>query len=162
MRGLIILRNYPKNYFITSGSGKSTFKLVSFDEALRDAKIADYNLVKISSILPKQCLSADANAFPPQGSVLLSAFGSISCNEKGRIIASAVSVAIPNDANEVGVIMEYSGFCTAQYAEEQVRLMAIEAMRNRGKPIQEIQTSAIERVCDGSGYISVISAICIW
>ena len=158
----MILSNYPSNYIITSGSGKNPFKLVAFDEALRDAQIADYNLVKISSILPKYCQSTTADTLPTRGSVLLSAFGSVSCNEKGRLIASAVSVAIPDYSNEVGVIMEYSGYFSAQHAEEQVRLMVIEAMKNRGRSIREIQSSAIECECDGNGYDSVISAICIW
>ena len=156
------MNNYPQNYNITSGCGKSPFKLVAFDEALRDAQIADYNLVKISSILPMQCQSASVEMLPPKGSMLLTAFGSISSNKKGVRIASAVSVAVPENSGEVGVIMEYSGYCSAQYAEEQVRLMAVEAMKNRGRSVREVQSSAIECVCDGNGYTSVISAICVW
>lgn len=156
------MSNYPQNYIITSGCGKSAFKLVAFDEALRDAQIADYNLVKISSILPIQCQRALTDTLPPSGSMLLTAFGSISSNEKGVRIASAVSVAVPENPDEVGVIMEYSGYCSAQHAEKQVRLMAMEAMKNRGRSIKEIQSSAIEHICDGDGYASVISAICIW
>lgn len=153
---------YPKNYFITSGTGKSIFKLVAFDEALRNAKISDYNLVKISSILPSDCIRATPNDFPAKGSSLLTAFGSISCNEKGKQIASAVSVAIPKDPNDVGVIMEYAGYCSAQYAEEQVRLMVEEAMKNRERDVKSIYSSAIDSICDGNGYTSVVSAVCLW
>lgn len=153
---------YPTNYLITSGCGKSEYQLVAFDEALRNAQIADYNLVKISSILPMRCTATSPEYLPPRGSGLLTAFGSVSSDQKGDRIASAVSVAIPEDPNEVGVIMEYSGHCSAAYAEEQVRSMAREAMENRGRAICEIRSSSIECVSDGNGYVSVISAICIW
>ena len=156
------MQDYPSRFYITSGYGKSKYPLVAFDEALRHARIADYNLIKISSILPKCCKWTTLNDLPQRGSGLLTAYGSISCNMKDVTIASAVSVAIPEDPNEVGVIMEYAGHCSAQYAEEQVRLMATEAMQNRERAVKEIRSSSIERVSDGEGYTSVISAICIW
>lgn len=153
---------YLKHFCITSGRGNSAYKLVAFDEALRNAGLADYNLVKISSILPKKCNRADVEELPQKGSPLLTAYGSITCNENGVRVASAVSVAIPEDPNEVGVIMEYSGYCSAEYAGQQVRLMAAEAMRNRGRLVKEILSSSTERICDGEAYTSVISAISIW
>lgn len=156
------MQDYPSKFHIASGCGKSNYPLVAFDEALRHAQIADYNLIKISSILPTCCKWTTSNELPPSGSGLLTAYGSISCDQKDVMIASAVSVAIPEDPNEVGVIMEYAGYCSAQYAEEQVRLMVTEAMRNRGRSIKEICSSSIERLSDGEGYTSVISAICIW
>jgi len=154
--------SYPNHFFITSGCGESRFKLVAFDEALRNAQIADYNLIKISSILPKKCQMATSKEFPVKGSGLLTAFGSISSNENGKQIASAVAVAIPEDIDEVGVIMEYSGYCSAKYAEGQVRLMATEAMKNRNRKIKEIRSTSTEGVSDGENFVAVISAICIW
>ena len=35
-----------------AGVGVSAFELVSFDRALREAGFADYNLLRVSSILP--------------------------------------------------------------------------------------------------------------
>lgn len=152
---------YPKKYFVTSGTGKSSYELVAFDEALRNAEIAGYNLVKISSILPSRCQRSLSTELPRKGSPVLTAFGTLSCNEEGMCIASAISVAIPENPDEVGVIMEYSGHCSAEYAEEQVRIMAKKAMDNRKRAIKEIYSSSAEVISDGN-YVSVVSAICIW
>ena len=45
----------PKYAFTTSGCGTAKEKLASFEMALRDAGIAEYNLVKVSSIMPPNC-----------------------------------------------------------------------------------------------------------
>ena len=45
----------PKIMFLTKGKGTHTDYLTSFELALRDAEIADLNLVSVSSIKPPQC-----------------------------------------------------------------------------------------------------------
>ena len=45
----------PSKIFLTKGKGQHKEKLASLELALRDAKIAPYNLVKISSIFPPGC-----------------------------------------------------------------------------------------------------------
>ena len=45
----------PKFSFLTKGKGVSKEKLTSFEMALRDAGIAEFNLVKVSSIMPPFC-----------------------------------------------------------------------------------------------------------
>ena len=42
----------PSSYILVTGVGNVKFQLVSFDKALFASKIANYNLVKVSSILP--------------------------------------------------------------------------------------------------------------
>ena len=42
----------PKKMFFTKGIGVHREKLTSFEMALRDAGIARYNLVRVSSIFP--------------------------------------------------------------------------------------------------------------
>ena len=44
-----------KEVFLTKGIGRHKEKLASFEEALRDAQIARFNLVHVSSILPPNC-----------------------------------------------------------------------------------------------------------
>ena len=46
----------PKQLFFTKGVGTHREKLSSFELALRDARIACYNLVRVSSIFPPKCL----------------------------------------------------------------------------------------------------------
>jgi Pyruvoyl-dependent arginine decarboxylase (PvlArgDC) len=44
-----------KGIFLTKGVGKHREKLASFEVALRDAQIAEFNIVRVSSILPPGC-----------------------------------------------------------------------------------------------------------
>ena len=41
-----------KGIFLTKGVGRHREKLTSFELALRDARIAEFNLVRVSSIFP--------------------------------------------------------------------------------------------------------------
>ena len=45
----------PRKLFLTKGVGRHKEKLSSFELALRSAGIAEYNLVKVSSIVPPNC-----------------------------------------------------------------------------------------------------------
>jgi len=42
----------PTRVFLTKGKGQHKEKLASFEQALREASIAPFNLVKTSSIFP--------------------------------------------------------------------------------------------------------------
>ena len=46
---------FPTKAFLTKGVGRHRHKLTSFEMALRDAHLASYNLVRVSSIFPPQC-----------------------------------------------------------------------------------------------------------
>ena len=47
MRNLV-----PTKVFLTKGVGRHRYQLKSFEEALREAGVAQQNLVQVSSILP--------------------------------------------------------------------------------------------------------------
>jgi arginine decarboxylase len=51
----------PRELFLTKGVGRHKEKLASFEEALRDAKIARFNLTHVSSIYPPQCKIVPVN-----------------------------------------------------------------------------------------------------
>ena len=90
------------------------------------------------------------------------AYGSISSNTIGDTIASAVSVGIPSNEDHVGVIMEYTGHCSAAEAEKIVREMAAEAMKNHAIPCKQIKSSSIEATVTDNNYVTVISALPMW
>ena len=152
---------YPESYFISSGKGRSKHQLVAFDKALCDAGIANYNLLKVSSILPAGATKVDKIGLR-EGSPLLTAYARIDSNSPGDRIATAVGVAIPCDNNDVGVIMEHSGHYTATEAENHIRAMCAEAMKNHGIEYNEILVSSIDAVVDDDNYLSLISAIAFW
>ena len=152
---------YPKSFFISSGLGYSEHQLVAFDNALCNAGLANYNLLKVSSILPAGAKKANKVAVR-KGSPLLTAYAHIESNSPGEHIATAVGVAIPCSSDDVGVIMEYSGYCTATDAEDHIKAMCKEAMSNHGIPYKEIMVSSIEAVVENSNYTSLVSAIAFW
>ena len=88
-------------YFITSGSGTSSYKLVAFDNALLSAGISNYNLVRVSSILPARCeRQQDVNL--EKASPLHTAYAVVSSNIPGERIATAIAVGIPKNSDDMG------------------------------------------------------------
>ena len=103
----------PKRIFLTKGVGKHREKLTSFEAALRDAGIAPFNIVRVSSILPPgakilprskgiQLLSA--------GEIIYAVMAESSANEPHRLLAASIGVAIPSDRSQYGYLSEYHSF----------------------------------------------------
>ncbi len=103
----------PKRIFLTKGVGKHREKLTSFEAALRDAGIAPFNIVRVSSILPPgakilprskgiQLLSA--------GEIIYAVVAESSANEPHRLLAASIGVAIPSDRSQYGYLSEYHSF----------------------------------------------------
>lgn len=153
---------YPTKYYIGSGAGASKYKLVAFDNALLDCGISDYNLVKVSSILPMD-IKRTSRIELRKGSTLLTAFGHIESNIPGQLISSAVGTAIPVNPYDIGIIMEYAGTCSLNESKKIVHNMIAEAMENHSIAYEKIIISSKqEKVPDTGEYTSVISAISFW
>ena len=88
----------PKEIFLTKGIGRHKEKLASFEEALRDAKIASFNLVPVSSIFPPGCktvpVSKGLQELHP-GQILHCVISRNTSNEYRRLISASVGFAIP-------------------------------------------------------------------
>ncbi|MBN2621171.1 arginine decarboxylase, pyruvoyl-dependent [candidate division WOR-3 bacterium] len=103
----------PKRLFLTKGVGKHKEKLASFEAALRNAGIAPFNLVRVSSILPPQAkiLSrVKGLQYLSPGELVYTVMARNSTNEPHRLIAAAIGVAIPKDRSQYGYLSEYSSF----------------------------------------------------
>ena len=155
-----IICDYPQNYFISSGVGVAEYKLISFDNALIDAGISNYNLLRVSSILPIGCTKAE-KVDVKYGSPLLVAYGEISSNQIGERVSSAISIAIPDNNTDIGIIMEYAGVCEEKEALDIVQEMAERAMKNHGISTKEIVLSSQSAIVT-NGYTTVISAVSLW
>jgi arginine decarboxylase len=100
----------PKKYFITKGVGTDRHKLNSFELALRNAKIAPYNLVRVSSILPPKCQRVSVEKgvkYLQEGQIVFSVIAEQSTNEPHRMVAASVGLAIPKDRNQYGYLSEH-------------------------------------------------------
>lgn len=116
----------PSKAFITKGVGKHKEKLTSFEMALRDAGIAQYNLVKVSSIFPPHCklVSRDNGlSYLTPGQVVHVVMSENSTAEPNRLIAASCGLAIPKDSGRYGYISEHhsygqKGSVAGEYSED--------------------------------------------
>lgn len=103
----------PKKCFLVKGVGKHREQLQSFEMALRKAGIAQYNLVRVSSILPPHCQivsRAQGVKEMSPGQVVFCVLYDIATNEPGRLMASSVGLAIPRDRSHHGYLSEHKSF----------------------------------------------------
>ena len=103
----------PKKIFLTKGVGKHREKLSSFEMALRSAGIAQYNLVRVSSIFPPHCKlisPQEGGKLMKAGQVLYVVMSENATNEAHRLLAASVGVAIPKDRNQYGYLSEHHSF----------------------------------------------------
>lgn len=112
--------------FLTRGVGRHREKLASFELALRNAKIAEYNLVRVSSIFPPRCKlipRRDGLEKLVPGQVLYCVLAEAATNEPHRLIASSIGVAIPRDPEHYGYLSEHHAYgmkeaAAGDYAED--------------------------------------------
>ena len=116
----------PKKCFLTKGVGAHPEKLSSFELALRDAGIAAYNLVKVSSIFPPHCKIIHREAglkYLSPGQIVFCVMSDNATNEPNRLISASVGVSIPKNPAMHGYLSEHHAFGwterkTGDYAED--------------------------------------------
>lgn len=103
----------PRYCFLTKGVGRHKERLASFEEALRDAGIAKYNLVHVSSIFPPGCklISRDigVDRLLP-GSVTYVVLSRIETDENRRLVVASTGVAFPRDKRMYGYLSEHHAY----------------------------------------------------
>lgn len=147
----------PKKFKIVAAAAEGSHKLTAFDNALLDAGIGNVNLVRISSILPPTA-EQDQDLILPPGSLVPTAYGSIVCDEPGTRIAAAVGIGFSKDT--FGVIMEFSGVCSKEEAEEKIASMLKDAFENRNMPLVKTEIRAVEHTVESTG--CAFAAVALW
>jgi arginine decarboxylase len=117
--------------FLTKGVGRSKERLTSFEEALRDAGIARYNLVHVSSIFPPGCRlipRAQGEKYLRPGEIVHCVLARADTNEPNRLVAASIGVAIPRDSNQFGYLSEHHSYgmtekAAGDYAEDMAAQM---------------------------------------
>lgn len=102
----------PVRVFLTKGVGRHRYQLKSFEEALRQAGVAQQNLVQVSSILPPKCkIIARENRLKSlvPGQITYCVMARSDTDEHGRLMASSIGIAVPKDRNNWGYISEVHG-----------------------------------------------------
>jgi len=103
----------PKHVFLTKGVGRHREKLASFEAALRDAGIAAFNLVRVSSIFPPHCKIIPrqrGSSLLQPGQMLFVVMSDNATNEPHRLLSASIGIAIPKDPDKYGYLSEYHCF----------------------------------------------------
>ena len=151
----------PKKYIIRSSVGKSDHSLGAFDDALLRAGVGNYNLIKVSSILPPACVFEEEITLA-RGALLPSAYALIFSADVGMTISAAVAVGIPEDPSMNGVIMEHSAVASGEKTENIVRTYARQAMQARGLAIKDIISASSEVTVMSDEIHCAFAAVSMW
>ena len=103
----------PREIFLTKGMGRHKAQLASFEEAIRDAQIAEFNLVPVSSIAPPNCKilpRAEGLKKLQAGEVVFVVMSRNQTDENQRLVAASVGLALPKDRNMHGYLSEHHSF----------------------------------------------------
>ncbi|MEW6528396.1 MAG: arginine decarboxylase, pyruvoyl-dependent [Candidatus Micrarchaeota archaeon] len=103
----------PKKMFLTKGVGKGRDTLSSFESALRDAGIAQFNIVSVSSIFPPGCKTISKERGLKQlkaGQVIFCVMARIASDEPNRLIAASIGCALPKDKKKYGYLSEHHAY----------------------------------------------------
>ncbi|HID27202.1 MAG TPA: arginine decarboxylase, pyruvoyl-dependent [Methanosarcinales archaeon] len=144
-------RMVPKKVFFTSGVGRHSEYLESFEMALRDARVDKFNLVTVSSILPPNCEIINREEglkLLSPGQIVFAVLSRNSSNENNRVISTAIGCAIPRDKNKHGYLSEHHAFgetkeVTGKYAEKLAESMYYTSTGDKDIKTMNIARSAI-------------------
>lgn len=107
----------PSKVFLTRGQGRHKEKLVSFERALRQAGIAPFNLVRVSSIFPPHARIVPREAglkLLRPGQVVFVVLSENATDEPRRLISASIGLAIPDDPAGYGYLAEHEAFGQAE------------------------------------------------
>ncbi len=141
----------PKKLFFTSGIGVHEDPLISFELALRDAKIEKFNLVPVSSIIPPQCKIVERQAGLQElspGQIVFCVMARMTSNKMGKRIFASVGAALPKNPKHHGYITEYCGYWSGEdvkkKAEESAKYMLMTAIKE--EPLKTFSEGVIAEV----------------
>ncbi len=148
----------PTKFSLVGAASEGKTELTAFDRSLLLSGVGNVNLLKVSSILPPGAIYHETVDIPP-GILLPIAYGSLISSEEGRLISASVAVGISRK-DSYGVIMEFSGYCSREEAEERVVDMLKEAFEVRGLPLNQIYVKAVDHIVKKIG--CVFAAVPLW
>lgn len=139
---------------ITSGAAEGPTRLNAFDNALLEAGIGDVNLIRVSSILPRDTRIVELPELEP-GSMVNCVLSRKISDRRGDLISAAIAAATSGD---FGCVVENSG---VNRDPEDVRREAVSMveymMSVRGLEIKELIVEEINHTVERCG--ATVSAL---
>ncbi|TFF99266.1 MAG: pyruvoyl-dependent arginine decarboxylase [Promethearchaeota archaeon] len=154
----------PKKFFLTKGSGTAETKLLSFEAALQDAKIASYNLVKVSSIIPPNCQEISRKeglSYIDKGEIVYTVLAENHTSQEDKKISCALGIARSTDTELQGYVYEHNDEdsnkeTTGKFAEKCAVSMVANAAGLRIKGLESIlNNEELENIISESKYIAI-------
>lgn len=146
---------------ITKGTGTGDTKIAAFDAALFDAGIANYNLIRLSSIIPPGSkieigkAEVQSNEF---GHRLYLVYACQIENEIGKDAWAGIGWTIAQDGTDKGLFTEHEG-----HSEQEVSNLIHETltcmMQYRPEEYGEIQSEVVGVTCTGKPVCALVAAI---
>lgn len=160
----------PRYFFLTRGVGVHRSRLLSFETALRDTRIPQFNLVTVSSILPPGCervgIEQGLRRLQP-GEIVFCVLARADTLTAGEEIGAAVSLARPADRTHYGYIAEHHGSGFSEQELEQRTCREAEEMLATCQPGEQdgarmLETLSIAQTARGAGgerWTTVVAAV---
>lgn len=138
--------------------------LPGFDKALLEAGVGNYNLVRLSSILPAYSVEVE-DIDLTEGSLLPTAYATITSDKPGDHLLSGIMIGFPKDKNKVGVIMEYSHIGDDMSEEElyhTLLYMVEEAFEMRNWELKDVQWTHSEATVGIGETVTTFACVSEW
>lgn len=146
---------------LTKGTGTGDTKIAAFDAALFEAGIANYNLIRLSSIIPPGSkIEIGKYETPPDefGHKLYIVYACEIQNEVGKEAWAGVGWTIAQDGSSKGLFTEHEG-----HSEQEVTNLVTETLTSmvtyRPEQYGEIQYEVTGITCTGKPVCALVAAV---
>ena len=146
---------------VTWGTGQGKTRIAAFDRALWDAGIANYNLIRLSSVIPEDSAvvveKADKNGIE-HGHKLYVVIAESFETKHGRKAVAGLGWVTANRTQGKGIFVEHGG-SGREEVESYIR-DTIESMKSyRPEEHGEVEIKFAERECKGDVACSIVAAV---
>lgn len=122
---------------LTAGNAVGGTNLNAFDNALRDAGIADFNIMKVTSIVPPgipvTILNQGKRLIKGEGLLVPAVYETLASDDIGIEISAGVGVGLSrNPKKDAGIIFTYSCIGSKEKCENMLKQMISEGMKEKG------------------------------
>jgi arginine decarboxylase len=147
----------PNALWVTTGTAEGTTELNAFDNALLAAGIGNLNLIKVSSIVPRDSRFLDRSPTIRPGSLVPTVYSVVHSDTAGETICAAVGIGIGKDSH--GMIFEYHA-TSREVTERVVAGMVEEGFARRGLPLERLVVHTAEHRVERVG--CAVAAVVLW
>jgi arginine decarboxylase len=136
---------------VSRGTGTGSTRLAAFDAALRSAGVADFNLVRLSSVIPPYAsvttIEREEQISGGHGDLLFCVYADAYSSTPGESAWAGITWSRHPDPAEGGLFAEHSGWSRAD-VERELELTMAEMMEGRQAGFRADQTVLSSITCE--------------